>query len=121
VILDVPEGVSLCREGVAEHEVFLSLSGEFGVFRGGALVARMGPGHLFGEFALLSKIGRRYADVRALSAGRVLVLRRKFLRRLEESKPRAAVALYEALTQELLRKLMEPPVSAAEGSQPRKP
>lgn len=107
MILDVPAGVYLTRPGVVEREVFVVLDGEFAAWRDGRELRRMGAGQLFGEIALLSNAGQRSAEVRAAKAGRVLVLRRKFLSELSESKPKIALAIYGALTQELLGKLAE--------------
>jgi predicted GNAT family N-acyltransferase len=114
MILDVPAGVSLTRHGVVERELFLVLDGEFAAFRDDRELRRMSRGEVFGEIALLSDGGQRRAEVRALTAGRVLVLRRKLLPELSASEPRVALEIYRALTQELLGKLMEePPVARA--------
>ena len=40
MILDVPPGVYVGRDGVAAREVSLALEGEFGVFQAGAQLAR---------------------------------------------------------------------------------
>jgi hypothetical protein len=112
MVLDVPPGVCLTRHGVIERELFLVLDGEFAAFRDERELRRMVRGEVFGEIALLSDGGQRRAEVRALTAGRVLVLRRKFLPELSESDPRVALEIYRALTQELLGKLMAQPAPA---------
>lgn len=119
MILDVPAGVCLTRLGVVEREVFIVLDGEFGAWRDGRELSRMGCGQIFGEIALLSDGGRRSAEVRAATAGRVLVLRRKLLAELSASKPKLALAMYHALTQELLGKLVEDKAMAARKDEER--
>lgn len=111
MILDVPEGVCLTRQGVVERELFLALDGEFAAFRDGHELRRMSRGEVFGEIALLSEGGQRRAEVRALTPGRVLVLRRKFLPDLSKTEPRVALEIYAALTQALLGKLMDEPAA----------
>lgn len=112
MVLDVPAGVCLTRHGVVERELFLVMGGEFAAFRGDRELRRMRRGEVFGEIALLSDGGQRRAEVRAITAGRVLVLRRKLLPELSKSEPRLAFEIYRALTQELLGKLMEEPPTA---------
>ncbi len=104
-VLDVAAGVEVCREGLAEREVYLNLSGEFEVSRGDQSLARLGAGALFGEMAALDDSGLRTADVRAVTPARVLVLRRKFLRELAASSPTVARAVEGALVRERQRKL----------------
>jgi CRP-like cAMP-binding protein len=111
MVLDVPPGVCLTRDGVIERELFVVLDGQFAAFRDDRELRRMARGEVFGEIALLSQGGQRRAEVRSLTPGRVLVLRRKFLPDLSESDPRLALEIYRALTQELLGKLMAEPVS----------
>jgi predicted GNAT family N-acyltransferase len=114
MVLDVPAGVCLTRHGVVERELFLVLDGEFAAFRDDRELRRMTRGEVFGEIALLSDGGQRRAEVRALTPGRVLVLRRKLLPQLSAAEPRVALEIYRALTQELLGKLMaEPPAAKA--------
>lgn len=121
MILDVPAGVCMIRQGVAERELFIVLEGEFAALRGDRELCRMRRGEIFGEIALMSTTGHRHADVRALVPGRVLVLRRKFLPELSRTQPRIAIEVYRALTQELLGKLTSSPVpvaAAAAGQHP---
>lgn len=111
MILDVPAGVCLTRQGVAERELFVVLDGEFAAFRDERELRRMRRGEIFGEIALMSSSGQRHAEVRALRPGRVLVLRRKFLPELTQEQPRIALEIYQALTQELLGKLTTSPAA----------
>jgi len=57
-------GEAVIREGDVGHELFLVSEGEVRIERGGAEVARLGPGEFFGESALLSG-ERRNASVLA--------------------------------------------------------
>jgi CRP/FNR family cyclic AMP-dependent transcriptional regulator len=49
----LPAETVLCRQGAAAQEAFLLLEGEVTVWRDDTLVARVGPGELLGEIALL--------------------------------------------------------------------
>ena len=69
----VPEGFALCREGVLGRESFVILDGEAVVSIGGREMARLGPGSIVGEMALLDG-GERTATVTAATPMRVLVL-----------------------------------------------
>jgi CRP/FNR family transcriptional regulator, cyclic AMP receptor protein len=62
----VPTGTELCREGRVGREAFVIVSGTATVSRRGKLIARLGPGDLFGEQALLGD-GRRNATVVAIT------------------------------------------------------
>ena len=87
-LLDVEAGSLVTRQGTGEREMYVVLAGAFDVLVDGRRVALLEPGELFGELAFFTTSGERTASVRALTAGRVLVLRRKFLLELSESDPR---------------------------------
>src|SRR5262249_27249623 len=78
-VLKLRAGDLVTGEGIEERELFLILDGTFEVVRGGRELARLGPGELFGDIAFFTRAGERSATVRALTDGRLLVLRRKFL------------------------------------------
>jgi CRP-like cAMP-binding protein len=63
----------VCREADEGHTAFVILGGVAIVHSAGVELARLGPGALFGEMALLQD-GRRTATVTAGSALRLLVL-----------------------------------------------
>lgn len=99
-VVDVAPGTTVVRAGSSEQEMFVILAGVFEA-RAGEGRRTLGVGDVFGELAFFRKSGRRTADVVALSAGRVLVLRRKFLGRLRAEDPGAAADLLEALARAL--------------------
>ncbi|MFO0762233.1 MAG: cyclic nucleotide-binding domain-containing protein [Byssovorax sp.] len=111
MILDVPPDLVVTRLGVVERELFVVLGGEFVASRDGVDLRHMARGEVFGEIALLSEGGKRRAEVRSITPGRVLVLRRKLLSDLSASEPKIALEIYRALTQQLLGKLMEEPAT----------
>ncbi len=92
-VLRVTEGTLMTRAGFGEQEMYLVLGGLFEATAGDRQLSVMGPGELFGELAFFLPGNRRAADVRALSDGRVLVLRGKTLERLIESDPKTAARL----------------------------
>jgi CRP-like cAMP-binding protein len=83
--IDVPEGKVLMREGDSGSEMFVVGTGSVSVVRGGREVARMGPGHVVGEIAILSE-GPRTATVTAAEPSRLYVLaHREFHTLMEDS------------------------------------
>ena len=95
-------GAMVIREGETSDECFLIVEGEFQVFlRQETLglekeLRRLGPGAYFGELALLTG-GKRLASVRALSAGRVLVVDQQQVHELLAHTPGAALGLCRGL------------------------
>jgi CRP-like cAMP-binding protein len=69
----MPAGKVVCREGVLGHQAFVIVSGEVSVTVAGKEVARLGPGNLCGEMALLEG-GIRSATVTAVTPVDVLAL-----------------------------------------------
>jgi CRP-like cAMP-binding protein len=92
--------------GSSEPEMAMLLAG---VFEVRVVDARRTPRvrDAFGEVALLGKTGRLPADVVALTAGRGLAFRRKFLARLRVEAPAAASAIFGALTRGLEERLTD--------------
>src|SRR6516165_11389104 len=90
------------REGDPGEELFIVLEGDFQVFVGQESlgfekeVGRLGAGACFGEAALI-RGGKQLASVRALTAGRVLVLSRQQLLELVGNSPGSALALCAGL------------------------
>ncbi len=93
LVLRVTEGTLMTRTGFGEQEMYLVLDGLFEATAGGRQLSVMGCGDLFGELAFFLPGHRRVADVRALSDGRVLVLRGKVLHQLIESDSKTAARL----------------------------
>lgn len=60
--ISFPAGKVLCREGAVGLEAFLLVSGSASVTRDGELLAKLGPGDLVGEGALIGS-GYRNATV----------------------------------------------------------
>ncbi len=71
--VDVPEGKVLMREGQSGAEMFVIASGSVVVEREGREVARLGPGEVVGEVALLSE-GPRTATVTTTEPSTLFVL-----------------------------------------------
>lgn len=90
-LLNFEKGQMVFREGTKEHEVYVVVDGSFEVFQEDRRIALLTRGALIGEIAFFTQSGegKRIASVRATTVGRLLVLRRKFLRELTRSDPDA--------------------------------
>lgn len=71
--VDLPAGKELCRQGGPGREAFVILDGEARVEADGIELARLGPGAVCGELALLDG-GTRTATVTTLTPLRVLAM-----------------------------------------------
>ena len=98
--VDVPSGKVLMREGEFGSEMFVISSGLLAVERGGREVARLGPGSVVGEIALLSE-GPRTATVTALEPSTLFVLAHREFHTLMEDSPE----IRRCVTDELARRL----------------
>ena len=98
----VDAGTTLATEGDFGHGFFAIEAGTADVVREGAVLARLGPGDVFGEIALLTS-GRRTASVVATSEMRLLTLFKRDLWRLEERAPEVAEALRQTVRARLER------------------
>ncbi len=75
VIRDSPAGERIVAEGDEGDRFFVSVSGTLRLSKGGAALALLPPGSLFGEMALVDH-APRLADVTALEPARVVSIRR---------------------------------------------
>ncbi len=111
-VLRVTRGTLMTRTGFGEQEMYLVLDGLFEVRAGDRQLSVMEPGDLFGELAFFLPGHRRTADVRALTDGRLLVLRGKTLQRLIESDSKTAARLMHkigtVMAQRLAASIAEP-------------
>jgi hypothetical protein len=107
LILDVGPDTLVTREGHAEREVFVVLDGELEVRQGERVVAKLGPGELFGEMAFFLDQGRRTASVKTLRRSRLVVLRRSFLDKLEKKDTPSMKAILLALGRVLAERLQD--------------
>jgi CRP/FNR family transcriptional regulator, cyclic AMP receptor protein len=82
--VSIAKGKVVVEEGKPGHEFFLIVDGNASVLRNGRKLATLGPGHYFGELALLDR-GPRSATVKADSDMTVLVVgQREFAACLDE-------------------------------------
>jgi CRP/FNR family transcriptional regulator, cyclic AMP receptor protein len=73
--LTIQKGAVLTKEGTPARQAFVIVSGHADVSVDGTRIAKLAPGHSFGEMALLSRqVGVRSATVTATSELRLLVL-----------------------------------------------
>ena len=79
--VSVSEGAELVREGDYSYELTVIDEGEAEVLHGDEVVAKLGPGDVFGEAGVLTK-GMRNATVRAITPMRLITLTGWDLRRL---------------------------------------
>ena len=87
-------GITLVKQGESGFDFFVILSGEAEVRVGDEKIAKLGPGDVFGEAALLSK-GRRNADVVATSVMSLLTMMVWDFRKTTEDNPVIAKRLQE--------------------------
>jgi hypothetical protein len=92
-IIDTPTGTLATREGHVEKEMYIILEGSFEVFSGERVFAILEKGDLFGEVAFFRESGKRSASVRALTDGRLLVLRRNLMEELTKNDPKTAYTI----------------------------
>ena len=93
LLLFVPATELLTEKGLRQREMFLVLDGLFEALDDGRHLRYVHAGDVIGEMAFLSTSGRRTASVRAVSDGRVLVLRRRFIAELRKHDPDSAAEI----------------------------
>ncbi|MCW2785868.1 MAG: cyclic nucleotide-binding protein [Marmoricola sp.] len=90
--LTVPAGWALIGEQTPADKAYLIVDGEVSVRRSGTEIARLGPGDVIGEIAIVHQ-QLRSATVVSLTALEVIHFTRESLEELLESVPAFAVAL----------------------------
>ena len=110
-------GHLITREGIGQREMFVILDGACEVESAGRRIALLEKGDLFGEIAFFAAAGERTANVRALTACRLLVLRQKFLDELGKSDPEAAYQVLLGVSRIMAERMGEM-VRARAGSPP---
>ena len=94
------------RQGETGEELFVVLSGEVQVFRGDAVIARLGPGSHVGEMALIRNQPRS-ATVKALGETELMVIRRRDFFELLRSEHALSVKLLWQFLGEVADRLAE--------------
>jgi CRP-like cAMP-binding protein len=100
--IDVPGGRVLMREGDRGAEMFVIVSGEAKVERGGQEVALSGPGTVLGEIALLSESPRN-ATVTTTEPSRLLVLAHREFHSLLADVPAVRTCVMDELARRLTK------------------
>jgi hypothetical protein len=116
-LLSMEAGHLITREGIGQREMFVILDGACEVESAGRRIALLEKGDLFGEIAFFAAAGERTANVRALTACRLLVLRQKFLDELGRSDPEAAYQVLLGVSRIMAERMGEM-VRARAGSPP---
>jgi CRP-like cAMP-binding protein/predicted GNAT family N-acyltransferase len=93
LVVDIPAGTLVTREGHVEREMFVILDGTFEAFSGDHVYSQMTRGDTFGEIAFFRDSGARSASVRAVTSGKLVVLRRSVLAELARVNPEDAHTL----------------------------
>ena len=96
--ISVAAGRVLAREGDLGEEFFVIESGTAAVSRGGAPVAKLGPGDFFGEIALIRE-ERRTATVTATSPMVLILMSGSSFRSLDRSIPEVRETVSKALAE----------------------
>jgi voltage-gated potassium channel len=100
----VEPGAVIARRGDAAHSMYFIAAGEVEIALKDRIV-RLGPGHFFGEVAVLRR-ARRSATVTALTRANLLVLDAHDLHALMEREPRVAARMKEMIKQRLGSELL---------------
>jgi CRP-like cAMP-binding protein len=90
--VEAPVGEQLAVEGDLGYALYAIETGTADVSIDGSVVASLGPGDVFGEFAVLVS-GRRVATVTATSPMRLVALFKRDVWALEKRDPAAAASL----------------------------
>ncbi len=94
MIINIPDGSVLTKEGTVDRQMYLVLNGRFEVLVQDKPVAILGKGELFGEMAFFRKEGTRTATVKSLGNAKVLAISQKTLRKLMYRTPDGALQLF---------------------------
>ena len=106
-VIPVQSGAEIIEAGLVERDLYVILDGVFEIHLDGQHLSTLSRGDLFGEVAFFRQSGQRSASVRALTCGRLLVVRQRFLERLQTSHPDEAFAMMSALAGLLADRLAE--------------
>ena len=96
-VVPVEADTEVFEAGLVERDLYIILDGVFEVHRDSQHLATLSRGDLFGEVAFFRESGERSASVRSLTAGRLLIVRHRFLARLRKNHPEEAFSMMEAL------------------------
>ena len=97
-IIETPAEQTITRSQLVEQEIFVVLEGTFEELApDGRRLAVLTKGDLLGELSLFLPGGRRATSVRSVTAGKLLVLGRKFLPELSANDPPLATLILNNL------------------------
>jgi len=88
--------------------MYFILEGTFEIFSDQRVIRIMDKGDLFGEVAFFRESGRRSASVRAVTDGRLLVLRRHLMQELNKEDPETAYTILLNLMRILSERIASP-------------
>ena len=106
-VIEVQAGAEVIEAGLVERDLYVILDGVFEIHLDAQHLSTLSRGDLFGEVAFFRQSGQRSASVRALTHGRLLVVRQRFLDRLRLTHPDEAFAMMAALAGILADRLAE--------------
>lgn len=99
-IVPMKAGTEIVRQGGVGHEFYLIVEGTATVERDGSAIATLGPGHYFGELALLAHAMRNATVVADTDIEAVVIGQREFATVLAEV-PGVAATLLTTMAQRL--------------------
>lgn len=94
--VEAEAGAELIGQGRPGQEAFVIVEGTAGVFIGGNKVNELGAGEIVGEMSLIDH-SPRTADVRAITAMKLLSFDSKHFRRLLDEMPEAMIRVMERI------------------------
>lgn len=95
-LVEFPEGKLIIEEGGFANDFYAIDEGTVSVTKGGAEVAQLGPGAVFGEQGLLEK-QERSASVTAVSVVRALKIEHWELKRMKRAMPEVIAGLIKTV------------------------
>ena len=98
--VDAEPGAELMQQGRPGMECYVVVEGEAGVYVAGDWVAKIGPGEMVGEMALIDRKPRS-ATVRAMTPMKLLSLDSKQFRTLLDEMPKASSVIMQRLSERL--------------------
>lgn len=105
LIINVEQNYNLIPEGERDFVMYIIIEGEFMVCKQHHQVISLKKGDIFGELAFFANSGKRTASIKAVTTGKLLMVKYKFFKRLTDSKPRLGARIYYLFCQVLANKI----------------
>ncbi|MBA3660199.1 MAG: cyclic nucleotide-binding domain-containing protein [Gammaproteobacteria bacterium] len=105
VLLSVEKNTPILRKNLVDFDMYLIVEGSMGIFLNERVIAKLIPGDIFGEMALLAEHHRRYTEVTALTDSKIILIPRNFIKELQTKNLALANEFLHLLCNSLIDKL----------------